>query len=233
LKKNRGIEMKSFKELLHRKQEEPENQEEAPIISLKDLAKLEDTPEEAIIQAIEREPRLSERRESLSRYLQKMEIKPLEVVEEKIVRKQKLNKILVLMTQEIHAREQRQIQAQYEQEKHGRKEIIAKVLPNVRYCTKDVSLLMSGVLSLDVMTWKIPESTKINVAEKEFDLNTIDSRKWREMIQFKFHPIFIRLQKNAMRHGKPIGHWRHGEETYTENKAIEIGAEIILAVMVV
>lgn len=222
-----------LEKLLHHKKQEPPPEPEQPTINLKDLAKLETATEEQILSAIQKEPRLSERKESLARYLQKMEIKPLEVVEEKILRKQKLNRILVLMTQEIHNREQRQIQAQFEQQKDWNKENIPKLLPNIRFATKDVRLLREGMLNISVISWNTPESTKIKIGNVQFDLLKIHPSKWQELMTHKFTPMFFQVRGNAIRDGKEMGKWRNGSESYERNKQIQIVSPLWICFMVV
>lgn len=229
------IKMKSFRELLHRKEEqqpEPEKQE-APTIDLRELAKLETATEEQIILAIQKDQRLSERRESLSRYLQKMELKPLEVVEEKILRKQKLSRILVLITQEIHARQQKQASTQFQQEKDWNKENVLKLLPNIRFATRDTKLLRKGMLSLDVIDWHTPTTTKIKIGSTEFDLLKIHPSTWQNAIQHKFTPMFFQVRGTAIKNGKPMKAWRHGDESFEENKQIKLVSPVWLGIMVV
>jgi len=227
-----------LKELLLRKKEEStEPEPEQQTISLKHLDKLENATEEQIVLAIQKDQRLNERRESLSRYLHKLELKPLEVVEEKILRKQKLQRILVLITQEINARKQRQIQAQFKGQKEWNKENVHKLLPNIRVATKDIRLLHEGMLSLDVISWHAPTTTKIKIGNEEFDLMRIHPSRWQNAIAHKFTPMFFQvsggIQTGAVRDNKPMGRWRHGDESFARNKEIKVTNPVWLAIMVV
>lgn len=222
-----------LRKLLHHKEEPTEPEPEQPKIDLTDLEELITANEQDVINAIQAEPRLEERKDSLIEYLKRMERKPLELIEEKMTRRKKLNKIVALIKREIHNREQQKVRIQFQQEKKWNEDNLEQLLPNVRYCTRDIPLLMRGLLTIDVMNWNTPTSTKIEIRGTEFDLNTIHPTKWREMLQSKFHPIYIRTQKNAMRDGKPLGKWRKGSETYERNKQIQIGTEVIFALMIV
>lgn len=226
--------MKSLKQLFHNKDEEQQpTQPQQPLIDLKDLATLEDASEEAIIQAIQKEPRLSERRESLARFIQKMERKPLELIEEKILRRQKFSRILVLITQEIRAREQKQVLAQFKGQKEWNKENIPKLLPNIRFATRDVTLLRKGMLSIDVMNWHTPTTTKIKIGKTEFDLEKIHPSTWQNAMAHKFTPMFFQVRGTAIKNGKPMRPWRHGDESFEESKKIKIVSPVWLAIMVV
>jgi len=233
--------MKSFKELLHRKEEqppEPEKQaQEEEIINLKNLKKLENATDEQVLSAIKRDNRLEERRESLSRFMQKMEVRPLEIVEEKIERRQKLNRILVLITEEIHARQQKQASAQFQQHKDWNKNNIPKLLPNIRFATRDVRLLQKGMLSIDVISWNTPTTTTITIGSTKFDLLKIHPSRWQNAMTHKFSPMFFQISggigTGATRNNKPMGRWRKGSETYARNKEIKIVSPVWLAIMVV
>ena len=229
--------MKSLKQLFHKEEEPTKPELEQSIIDLTDLDKLENATEEQIVLAIQKDQRLSERRESLSRYLHKLELKPLEVVEEKIVRKQKLNRILVLISEEIHVRQQKQVLTKFKTQKDWNKENIPKLLPNIRFATKDIRLLHKGMLSIDVISWNTPENTTITIGSTKFDLMKIHPSQWQNAIAHKFSPMFFQvsggIQTGAVRDNKPMKRWRSGNESFAENKKIKLVSPVYLMLMLV
>lgn len=234
--------MKSLSELLRRKKEEPTEPEnnEKQEMKLSEISNLDSISEAQLMKLIKQESTstLTARLDTLIRHSKEMKFLPMETVEEKIQRKNKINKFISIFQTEIHTREQVKTKAQFQQQKISNKETVQRLIRNreIRWTTQDVNLFKRGLISIDVMRWHTATSQIITIGTTKFDLEKIHPNTWKSLTEHKFAPTLIPIsgiRTGATREQKEMERWRSGKETYAENKKIKLVNPVYLAIMVV
>ena len=228
-----------LKELLHHKKQ-PLPSEPEPKNKLSEISNLDSISEAELIPLIKQETTstLRARLDTLIRHSKEMKFLPMETVEEKMQRRNKINKFISLFRTEIHNREQVKTKAQFKTQKISNKETVQRLIQDreIRYTTQSVNLYKRGLLTIDAMKWHTAESSKLKLGNVIFDLERIHPNTWQSLIQHKFAPTLIPIsgaRTGAIREHKELKRWRSGAETYTENKNIKLVSETWLALMVV